>query len=192
MNKKFSPAWKGSTQPRKQRKFRRNAPLHVRHHFLAAHLSEDLRRETGRRALPLRKGDEVRVLRGSKRGLTGVIDMIDLRNARVTIDSMKVKKVDGSEVLKPISPSNLLVTKLSMDDKKRKAIIERKRGMKVSEERTAKKKPEKKEEKSEKREKPDQKDQTKVEKTESPKKEESTQPKKEEPAQKPESKDVKQ
>ena len=125
MKKDWSVAWKGSTQPRKQRKYRHQAPLHVRHKFLAAHLNEDLRRSFGRRAVPLRKGDEVLVMRGSFKGSRGAVDRVDLANSRVYIDGVKVKKVDGSEVMRPLSPSNLLITKLVLEDKKRKAMLER-------------------------------------------------------------------
>ncbi|MBL7160382.1 MAG: 50S ribosomal protein L24 [Candidatus Aenigmarchaeota archaeon] len=127
MKQKWSSSWKSSSQPRKQRKFRHNAPLHVRHKFLAAHLSADLRKETGKRSLPLRKGDEVVVLRGGSRGVRGSVESVDLSRGRVTVDGIKVKKVDGSEVSKPLNPSNLILTKLNLDDKKRKAILERKK-----------------------------------------------------------------
>ena len=83
MKQEWSSKWVSSSQPRKQRKFRFKAPLHVRHKFLSAHLSKDLRRETGRRSLPVRKGDEVLVMRGGPRGLRGVVERIDLKKLRV-------------------------------------------------------------------------------------------------------------
>ena len=61
MKTKYSPMWKSSSQTRKQRKYRFNAPLHARHKMLAAHLSKELRKEMGFRSIPLRKGDEVAV-----------------------------------------------------------------------------------------------------------------------------------
>ena len=45
MKKKFSNAWIGSKQPRKQRKYRHNAPLNVRNKFLSSHLSKELMKE---------------------------------------------------------------------------------------------------------------------------------------------------
>jgi large subunit ribosomal protein L24 len=141
MKQGWSGSWVSSRQPRKQRKFRFRAPLHVRHKFLSAHLDKLLRKEVGRRSLPLRKGDEVLVMKGSSRGFRGVIDSIDLKKARIYVDGIKARKVDGSEVLKPLSPSNVLITKLNLDDKWRKKIIERKRAAKEG---AAEKKPEKK------------------------------------------------
>ena len=119
MKKTYSSSWVGSTQPRKQRKFRANAPLHVRHSLVSAHLSKDLRASLKKRSLPLRKGDEVVILRGESRKMRGIVDRVNLRTLKVYVDSIKVKKVDGSEVLRALEPSNLLITKLILTDKMR-------------------------------------------------------------------------
>lgn len=131
--KEWSGSWKSSTQARKQRKYRGQAPYHVRHQFLGAHLHPDLKTETGRRTLPVRKGDQVVVMRGTFRGTKGVVEAVDTKKGRVQIAGLKVKKVDGSEVARPIQASNVLITKLNMDDKMRKKIVERKLGKKPAE-----------------------------------------------------------
>ena len=51
MQKEWSAHWKASTQPRKQRKYRWKAPLHVLGDFVRAHLSKDLRKKYGTRNL---------------------------------------------------------------------------------------------------------------------------------------------
>jgi len=56
MKKKFSNSWKASKQVRKQRKFRYNAPLHIKHKFLSAHLSKELMKKYGTRNIPVKKG----------------------------------------------------------------------------------------------------------------------------------------
>ena len=63
MKAKFSKKWKSSKQPRKQRKYRAEAPLHVKHKLVSANLSKELRKKYGRRSFPLRKGDTVLVKR---------------------------------------------------------------------------------------------------------------------------------
>jgi large subunit ribosomal protein L24 len=130
MKQKFSKSWIRSKQPRKQRKYRYNAPMHVRQKFVSAHLSEVLRNRFGKRSLALRKGDEVKVVRGESKGFKGRIERIDLKNSKVYIEGLNVKKVDGSEVLKPIHPSNLIITDPKMEDKRRQIIIERASGSK--------------------------------------------------------------
>ena len=125
MKKNWSPKWIGSTQPRKQRKYRHNAPLHIRHKFLSAHLSRELRERFGKRSISVRKGDEVTVMKGGFRGFRGNVDRVDLSGTRIYIDGMKRKKVDGSEVSVPIHPSNVMITKLTLEDKMRQAVFER-------------------------------------------------------------------
>ena len=125
MKKKWSPKWNGSSQPRKQRKYRANAPLHARHKLMAAHLSKELRSQTGKRAIPVRKGDEVRIITGSSKRSTGTVSRIDLKEMKVYVEGITVKKVDGSEVMRALEPSNIMITKLNMDDKMRRKQLER-------------------------------------------------------------------
>lgn len=125
MKKKWSSQWKSSRQKRKQRKYRHNAPKHVRHKFLSAHLSPDLRRQFERRSLPVRKGDEIEVKHGSLKGLRGVVERINMKKCKVYVENIKVKKVDGSEVMRALEPSNLMLLRLNLDDKKRRMALER-------------------------------------------------------------------
>ena len=125
MKKEWSKHWVSSAQPRKQRKYRYNAPLNVRHKLVSAHLSKELRERFNRRSFPLRKGDEVIVMRGSFKGFKGKVERVDLKTMRVYIDGLKIKKVDGSEVPKPLEPSNLMITELNLEDKERVKALER-------------------------------------------------------------------
>jgi large subunit ribosomal protein L24 len=125
MKQEWSRRWVSSVQPRKQRKYRYNAPLHVRQGFVAATLSKALRERFGKRNMPLRKGDEVEVMRGSFKGQRGSIDRVDLSKTKIYVDEIKVKKSDGSEVMRALQPSNLRIVKLNLDDKKRQAILDR-------------------------------------------------------------------
>ncbi|RLJ09293.1 MAG: 50S ribosomal protein L24 [Candidatus Aenigmatarchaeota archaeon] len=125
MRKEWSSKWIRSKQPRKQRKYRYNAPLHIRRKFVSAHLSPELRERFGKRSFPLRKGDEVKVMRGEFRGFKGVVERVNLRDLKIYIEDLKVKKADGSEVLKPLRSSNLMIVKLNLDDKKRLEALER-------------------------------------------------------------------
>ncbi|MBI4170925.1 MAG: 50S ribosomal protein L24 [Candidatus Aenigmarchaeota archaeon] len=125
MKKKYSSRWLASKQPRKQRKYRYNAPLHRRQKMLSAHLAKDLRQQYKRRSLPLRKGDEVKVLRGEFKGLYGKVEKIDLQKLKVKVENIKRRKASGEEVAVSIDPSNLLVMKLDLNDKKRFAALKK-------------------------------------------------------------------
>ena len=83
MKRKFSIDWKGSKQPRKQRKYRNNAPSHIKNKFLSAHLSKELRKKHNTRNITLKKGDKVKIARGQFKGKTGAVDRINLKKAKV-------------------------------------------------------------------------------------------------------------
>jgi large subunit ribosomal protein L24 len=119
MKKKYSSHWVSSKQPRKQRKYRYNAPLHRRQAMVSAHLSKELRKAYKRRSMTLRKGDEVRIMKGEFRGTFGKIEDIDLQKLKVTIENVKKRKITGQEMPARLDPSNLLITKLELGDKKR-------------------------------------------------------------------------
>ena len=114
-------------QPRKWRKFYFNAPLHLRHKFLTAPLSKELRAQLGIKRLPVRKGDVVKIMRGDWKGHEGKVVKVDLKRVRIYVEGVTIKKADGTPVLYPIHPSNVQIVKLDLSDKRRKEIIERKR-----------------------------------------------------------------
>ncbi len=115
-----------SKKPRKQRKFLYDAPLHLRRKMLAAHLSKELREKYKRRSMPLRVGDEVEVMRGEFKGKRGKVVKVDLKKYRVYVEGLKRKTSTGTEKLVPLAPSNLKITNLNLEDKRRVKILERK------------------------------------------------------------------
>lgn len=114
-----------SKKPRKQRKFLYNAPLHLRRKMISSHLSKELRQQYKKRSLSLRKGDEVKVMRGEFKGVLGKVVRIDTKKYKVYVDTVKKKRSIGTEYLVPLSPSNLMIVKLNLDDKYRMKILER-------------------------------------------------------------------
>lgn len=117
MKKEFSPKWKSSSQPRKQKKYRYNAPLHIKGKFLNAHLSKELRKKHGKRSIRLRRGDKVKVMIGQFRGKVGKISRVDLKKTRVFVENVEMIKKDGSKVSFPLHPSNLLVMEFDTKDR---------------------------------------------------------------------------
>jgi len=115
-----------SKQPRKQRKFLYNAPLHIRHKIMSANLSKELREEYNRRSLPVRKGDKVEIMRGDFKGHQGKIERVDLKNYKVYVEGATIQKVDGTTTYFPIHPSNLQIIELNLEDEKRLKVLERK------------------------------------------------------------------
>ena len=123
--KEWSSAWKGSKMPRKQRKYRFTAPLHVKSKFLNVHHSKELRKKYGRRALRVRKGDKVLIVRGQFRKVTGKVERVDLKHTKIFVEKVEVIKKDGNKSFYPIEPSNVVITELVLNDKERVKMIER-------------------------------------------------------------------
>ncbi|RAP50779.1 MAG: 50S ribosomal protein L24 [Methanosphaera sp. rholeuAM74] len=115
-----------SKQPRKQRKALYTAPLHKRHNKMSVHLSDALRQEFNRRAFPVRKGDEVLIVRGDFKGTTGKVEGVDLKHYRVMVDGASSNKQDGTKLYQPIHPSNLEIIDLYLDDERRNNALNRK------------------------------------------------------------------
>ena len=108
-----------SKQPRKQRKALYNAPAHARGKHLSATLSKDLREKIGKRSLPVRSGDKVRVLRGDFKGHEGKVLDVDYGSYKVTIEEVTLSKPDGTATFLPVDPSNLMIIEADMDDDRR-------------------------------------------------------------------------
>ena len=126
MKKKYSNSWKGSKQPRKQRKYRANAPLHTRHKMASANLSKELRKKYSKRNFPIRKGDSVRIMRGEFRGKTGKVAEVNMKKLKILVEGINRTKKDGVKVGVLFDISNLQIKELNLTDKKRKIALERK------------------------------------------------------------------
>jgi large subunit ribosomal protein L24 len=108
-----------SEQPRKQRKARYNAPSHVRTKFLNAPLSEALKEKYKKKTLRVVKGDTVKVTRGDFVGSEGIVDAVDTGKSKIIVHGVSSTKADGTEVPRSIDASNVQLTKLKLDDKRR-------------------------------------------------------------------------
>ena len=121
-----------SKQPRKQRLARHTAPLHRRHREMAAPLDRGLRHRQEKRgyiyprSIPVRTGDRVLIVRGEGRGSKGRrISQVDRRARKVYVDGFTYHKSDGTELQRPIDPSNLVVINPDWSDVRRRRILDR-------------------------------------------------------------------
>lgn len=114
-------------KPTKQRKMLFQAPDHIRHKHFAAPLSPELRASRGVRAIPVRSGDAVRIMRGDHKGFEGKVTRIDRKKYRIYVEGLTREKVDGTTILVPVHPSKVMITNLNVEDKWRKQVLERKR-----------------------------------------------------------------
>lgn len=88
------------------------------------------------RSIPIRKDDEVRVLRGKAKGSEGKVVEVYRKKYVIHIEGKgcKVEKSNKQEIFRGISASNVEITKLKMD-KGRKAILDRKNRQKIGQNR---------------------------------------------------------
>lgn len=90
-----------------------------------AHLNEELREEHGSRSFPVRKGDVVKVLRGSFSGNVGKVLEVRGRDGTLRVEDAERTKGDGSKVPAHIHASNVEIVELDLSDKWRKEILKR-------------------------------------------------------------------
>lgn len=67
------------------------------------------------RSLPVRKDDEVLVVRGSSKGSEGKIVQVYRKKWVVHIERLQREKSSGATVALPIHPSNVVLTKIKVD-----------------------------------------------------------------------------
>jgi large subunit ribosomal protein L24 len=112
-----------SRQPRRQRLAQFEAGLAERRRRMALPLSRDLRKRYGRRSLPVRKGDTVRILSGSYEGREERVAKVDRRGYSVTLDNITGKAADAK--LKPLAVqlTHLVLTRLNLADPWRRRVL---------------------------------------------------------------------
>jgi large subunit ribosomal protein L24 len=120
MKQVFSKSWKSSKQPRKQRKYQANAPLSIKKKFLSTNISKTLRTKIGKRNVVIRKGDIVKIMRGSFKGKSGKVEKVLVKYEKIYVEGITRKKMDGSKVNVPLKASNLQITE--MVDRKAKQV----------------------------------------------------------------------
>jgi large subunit ribosomal protein L24 len=115
-----------TTKPTKQRKRLYQAPVTERYRRFSAPLSSKLKESHGTNSVPLRKGDTVMIMRGDRKGSEGKVTQINRKDYRIFVEGADREKVDGTKISVPIHPSKVMITRLNLDDKWRKKIMERK------------------------------------------------------------------
>lgn len=92
---------------------------------MSSPLSADLRTKYNVRSIPVRKDDEVQVVRGTFKGREGKVVQVYRKKWVIHIERVTREKVNGSTVNVGIDASKVIITKLKLD-KDRKALLDRK------------------------------------------------------------------
>lgn len=104
-----------------------NASLHLKRKIvLSSPLSKELRKKHNKRTMVVRKDDTVKIMRGQFKGKSGKVTKVNSKDGKVYVEGIELIKKDGTKTMYPLRASNLMITSLFLDDKKRKKILERK------------------------------------------------------------------
>ena len=124
--KTWSNKWTGSKNPKKQRKYALNAPLHKARKLMSVRLVKELKDKYKKRNFPVRSGDKIKIMTGQFKGKITKVSKINIKYRRVYLDDVFTVKKDGNKIPLSIHPSNLMIIELNLDDKLRKKSLERK------------------------------------------------------------------
>lgn len=115
-----------SSKPRKQRKYRAQAPLHKRKDMMKVHISKELKEKLGttKRTLLIRKGDKVRIMVGLNKGKECDVTQVNYNKLKIAMAGITVSNSKGDEKTLWTDPSNVEIIQAKIDDD-RKKILER-------------------------------------------------------------------
>jgi large subunit ribosomal protein L24 len=116
----------GNTKPSTVRKQQKNAPIHIRRRYISAPLSPSLKTQYGAKTMTVVENDTVTITKGDKKLAEGKVLRVNTRDCRVYIEGVTRTRLDGSTVQISIRAENVMITKLNLDDNRRKTILERK------------------------------------------------------------------
>jgi large subunit ribosomal protein L26e len=103
-----------SSSRRKQRKAHFTAGTVARAKIMSSPLSKELQAQYNVRAVPIRKGDEVQIVRGSQKG-EGKVVTVYRKKYVIHVEGTEREKSNGQTVKIGIHPSKVVIKKLKLD-----------------------------------------------------------------------------
>ena len=100
------------------------ATMQTRSKQIGSALSKDLRKKYGKRSVRVIEGDNVTILRGEFKGVDGKVAKVSTEKSSVAIEGVKKEKTKGDKFDVYIHASNLMVTSLNTEDKRRVSKLE--------------------------------------------------------------------
>ena len=119
-----------ASKRRSQRKLQLSAPSSIKRRLMSCHLNKSLRDQYKIRALPIKRGDEVKILKGKFKGKSGKVVQVYRRRSVIYVDKITREKQNGQSVFCPLKPSYCVIEKL-LENKDRKKTIERRAANKI-------------------------------------------------------------
>ncbi|KAH7320220.1 putative ribosomal protein L26 [Stachybotrys elegans] len=113
---------------RKSRAAHFKAPSSQRRVIMSAPLSKELREKYNVRSIPIRKDDEVMIVRGSNKGREGKVTSVYRLKYVIHVERVNRDKASGQSVPLGLHPSNVVITKLKLDKDREDILARSKRG----------------------------------------------------------------
>ena len=89
-------------------------------------LSKELREKHTLKAVRPVKGDGVRIVRGGFKGIEGKVTRVDSKAGKIFVEGVTREKIAGGKTGPvPIDASKVIITSLNLEDKTRKARVEK-------------------------------------------------------------------
>ena len=114
-----------ASKRRAQRKLQLGAPSSVKRKLMSSHLNKSLRDQYKIRSLPIKRGDEVKILKGKGKGKTGKVVQVYRKRNVIYVDKVQRDKQNGQTVFLPIKPSYFVIEKLLINKDRTKTIEKR-------------------------------------------------------------------
>jgi large subunit ribosomal protein L26e len=114
-----------ASKRRTQRKLQLGAPSSVKRKLMSSHLNKSLREQYKIRSLPIKRGDEVKILKGKGKGKTGKVVQVYRKRNVIYVDKVQRDKQNGQTVFLPIKPSYCVIEKLLINKDRTKTIEKR-------------------------------------------------------------------
>lgn len=111
-----------SSSRRVQRKYALGAPSSVKRKLMSCHLAKALRDQYKIRSLPIKRGDEVKILKGKAKGKSGKVVQVYRKRNCIYVDKVQREKQNGQTVFLPIKPCYCVVEKLLINKDRSKTI----------------------------------------------------------------------
>ena len=97
---------------------------------MSCHLIKSLRDQYKVRALPIKRGDEVKIMKGKAKGKSGKVVQVYRKRNVIYVDKVNREKQNGQTVFLPIKPCYCVIEKLLIN-KDRTKTIEKRAAIKV-------------------------------------------------------------
>lgn len=92
---------------------------------MSCHLSKELREKHKVRAVPIKRGDEVKILKGKAKGKSGKVVQVYRKRYCIYVDKVNREKQNGQSVFLPLKPSYCVIEKLHLNTDRKELLARR-------------------------------------------------------------------